>query len=685
MTYRPTLIHWLVIGTLLSTAGLFVPVLFGATFLTKFIVVLVLALTLTCLLALNAIRHNHWQLSFSAVTVGLLGLTAATLLSIFVAQPYPAANLFGLGGFLVWSLVATWLAIQLLLPQAEAADEHSQLVSWSTRAQYQFLVALGLGVVVLAITSVLQQFGIGPSKWFNAVLGLNLPNDLRLSLAGSPLAAAQLGGLAVLGWGILSWRQRRVSPLSLICIIAGLITAGLNTWAMLPGHVASIVLPNWLASWSVALDVLRAPRTALIGVGTDNYGDAFTLFRPVWLNGQTTWQVAFGSASNWPLTLLVTQGLVGLIAWLWLVISTGKLLRQTPSQLGPLSTIIIVSFIFQLAMPLQVGVLIVQLLAIAYVVCSLPSSINFIKAKPRHWWPALLGWLLLIGVGFVGWYYGKLVLAYYHLYQADRAAFQNAPAKLYDQQRQATVMSPRIDLVRREYAVTNLRLALALSSNKNITDSDRTQVTQLVGQAIREAKAATILDANNTQNWLTLAEIYRNLTSVTKDAGQWQIAALTSAIQTDPTNPILRLNLGLALLNQGSAEQAAQSFNQTIELKPDLPGGYYQLGQVFRTAGQFDKTKTLWQKAQSLLSPNSEEYRMVTSNLKDLDSLIAATMSAKKASTTSPVPTITPAGGQTASESALLQLTKNVTPAALDAANPPALTPAPSTTPAAKQ
>lgn len=661
---------------------LLVPILFGATFLTKFIVVLGLALDLTILLALTALRNTHWQLSFSSVTVSLLGLTGATLLSIFLTQPYPAASLFGLGGFLIWSLIAAWLAIQLLMPQAEAADEHSQLVSWSTQAQYRFLVALGLGVIILAVTSLLQQFGIGPSKWFNAILGLNLPNDLRLSLAGSPLAAAQLGGLAVVGWGILSWRQRRLSPLSLVCIVAGLVTVGLNTWAMLPGQVASIVLPNWLASWSIALDILRNPSTALLGVGTDNYSDAFTLFRPLWLNGQPTWQVAFGSGSNWPLTLLVTQGVVGLIAWLWVVISTGKLLRQTPSQLAPLAAIIILGFVFQLALPLQVGVLVIQLLALAFIVCSLPTTVKIVKLKLSIWGKILVAGLLLGGVGLISIYYGRLILAYFHLYQADKAAFQNVPAKLYDQQRQATVMSPRIDVVRREYAVTNLRLALALSSNKNITEADRAQVTQLVGQAIREAKAATILNPRSTQNWLTLAEIYRNLTTVTKDAGQWQLEALTAAVQTDPNNPILRINLGVALLNQGSPEQAVQLFNQAIERKPDLPGGYYQLGEVLRTAGQLGQTQLLWQKAQSLLPSNSEEYRTVTASLKELDAAIAATQSGKKASTILPTPTVTPAPSQTASESALLQLTKTVTPAALDAANPPALTPAAGTTPA---
>jgi tetratricopeptide (TPR) repeat protein len=144
---------------------------------------------------------------------------------------------------------------------------------------------------------------------------------------------------------------------------------------------------------------------------------------------------------------------------------------------------------------------------------------------------------LLAGILGTGWYYGRLFVAYYHLFSADRAAFKNEPARLYDHQRQAVLASPYLDLVRRQYAMTNLQLALALSTNKNPTEADRTQITQLVSQAIREAKAATIIDPTNSQNWVALAEIYRNLGNA-KEANQWTITALVSAIGTDPPIPV---------------------------------------------------------------------------------------------------------------------------------------------------
>jgi tetratricopeptide (TPR) repeat protein len=657
MTRQSSLTQWLIMIGVISSGVLLFPILFATTFISKLLILLCLSLGLVGILAVRAILSNKISLVITPITGALLAVAATTAASIFFTQPYPTAGLFGLGGFILWSAIAGLLLTALLQPEAEAAEDNGQLMSWNTKFQFKILVSLGLVCIILAITGALEQIGIGPARWINAILGVKLPTDLRFSLAGSPLAAAQLGGLTLIGWLVLGWQQKRWAPMTVSFIIGAALTLFLNIWAMLPNHISNIILPQWSVSWSLILDTLRTPKTALIGFGTENYGTTLTKFKPAWVNGTPNWQFSFGTASNWPFTLLVTQGVLGFIAWLWLVIAAHKIGSDSSHQLLPLLAILGLSLLIQLVLPLQVTTLFIQILILAILVSGNPSASQIIHFKPKHWWPVAIGWVMVAMIFGTGWYYSKLISAYHHMFLADKAAFKNEPVKLYDEQRLAVLSSPYLDQIRRQYSVTNLQLALALSSNKNITEADKTQITQLVSQAIREAKAATIIDPTNSQNWIALAEIYRNLATANKDANQWTISALVSAIGTDPTNPTLRLDLGQILLDQNLLADASQTFNQAIELKPDLPGGYFQLGRVFKVTNQLDKTQILWQKALSLLPTTSEEYRAVDTNLKEISAAIAATVSAKK--TQVPVTTPDAVSSEMATESALLRLTKD--------------------------
>lgn len=666
MTGKLHFSHWLVLAAAAACGLLLIPHLFAAGFLSKLLIILVLVFAAGTVLAINAIRSNTVTLVSHPVSLSLVGLSAATALSIFFTQDYPVTSLFGLGAVGLWGGLVVWLLTALFQPELDAAEQKGHSLSFSTHLQQQLLLSLGYTTVVLALTTVLEQMGIGPARWLNGVFGFNLPTDLRFSLAGSPLFAAEFGAVVGAAWIWLSLQQKRLTPVNLTIIASALIVLVLNTMSLLPGKVASIALPDWSASWSVALDTLRTPKTALIGFGTESYTTAFTRFKPGWVNGTETWQLSFGSGSNWPLTLLVTQGLLSMVALIFVVIKVFHLIKTSSYHLQPAAVVVVVAFILELAVPFQVGLLILQLLALTVLILGAPSQLQVIEFKPKHWWPAAFGWLLLVGLLSLGWFYGKLFTAYYHLAMADRASYRNEPLKLYEHQRQAVVLSPYIDLVRRQYAMTNLQIALGLSSNPEATDADRNQITQLVSQSIREAKAATILDSTNTQNWIVLAEIYRNLGTAAKEANQWTVSSLVSAIQTDPTNPALRMDLGLVLLDQNLQSEAAQSFNQAIELKPDLPGGYFQLGRVFKLNNQLDKTQALWQKALSLLPATSEEYRTVSTSLKELETAIAATLSARKLPP-APTPTPTPSS---ATDSALLRLTKDGSKAVLEEASP---------------
>jgi uncharacterized protein HemY len=116
----------------------------------------------------------------------------------------------------------------------------------------------------------------------------------------------------------------------------------------------------------------------------------------------------------------------------------------------------------------------------------------------------------------------------------------------------------------------NLEIAIALSNKTDLTAAEQEQVLQLVNEAIREAKAATILDPYNYQNWLVLAQFICNYWAQLIKPCKKLFNALAKAAANNPNNPEIRLILGQLFLNAKQATEAANFFSQAIERKPDL-------------------------------------------------------------------------------------------------------------------
>ncbi len=83
------------------------------------------------------------------------------------------------------------------------------------------------------------------------------------------------------------------------------------------------------SGWSIALDTLKQPKNALLGYGVANFPVAFNLNRPLSLNTN------FTQSSNFPLQLLTENGLLGLLAFLYLLWMVFNSFRPVISDLIP--------------------------------------------------------------------------------------------------------------------------------------------------------------------------------------------------------------------------------------------------------------------------------------------------------------------------------------------------------------
>ncbi len=252
------------------------------------------------------------------------------------------------------------------------------------------------------------------------------------------------------------------------------------------------------------------------------------------------------------------------------------------------------------------------------------------------------------------------------------AAAANDGLTTYNLQREAILGNPYLPRYRRSYAATNLALANAIAGNENITDDDRNNVAQLIQQAIREAKIAASIDPGNATNWENLAAIYRALINAAQDADQWTVATLSQAIQTDPLNPALRVELGGVYYSLGAYDQAIRLFQQAAELKPDYANAYYNLSHAYQEKQDVVAAYDYMRQTLSLTDPQSADYTQARQELEALSQQLPQQNQAQTAETVAPAQTQLQTAPPAPTPNAEVNLPANAGPEDVTTTNPTA-------------
>jgi cytochrome c-type biogenesis protein CcmH/NrfG len=402
-------------------------------------------------------------------------------------------------------------------------------------------------------------------------------------------------------------------------------------------------------------------RTAFFGYGPDSYTNAFHLLKPLWLNNAAYWQSSFDAAFNLPLTMVVTIGGVGLLLWLWVCYRLVKIAVQSRLEQKSLSYFIIALLLWQFFLPVGPVFFGMLFIAAAFLVGAdarlykvKSYSFDFFNQQgERHQLVdriftgvavvvAGLATFLLVNLS-------RSFIASQHIYQANAALLQEDAVKAYESWQQAANIAPRLDFVRRNYAMLNLEIAIALSNKTDATAAEQEQVVQLVNQAIREARAASTLDPANYQNWLVLAQIYTQLIESSEQAAQESFDALANAVNANPNDPTLRMSLGELFVMLEKPNDAIVFFNQAIERKPDLVAAYYSLAQVLVQVNALTEAEQALVTTLSLLEADSEEYRLVQGELEKIKEALAN--QPEEGQSNAPLDALAPAESATASSS----------------------------------
>ena len=461
--------------------------------------------------------------------------------------------------------------------------------------------------------------------------------SLLFNLSGSSLIAVQLLAIGLVGYAGLFFAGRKFSIIEKLAGIIMLVGVFVNGYSLLPNQVAAPILMPYSASWSIAIDTLKSPKTAFLGFGPEGFVNAYNQLRPQWINGTPQWNIQFGQGSNVPFSLLITTGLVGLVGWLLLVLTFVRQTKLVRPETRPIHYLLLASFLINFIFPPTVILTAIQAIFILFWITSESERFSDLEiygltmrvVRHQNLTHPLtnnakltlysFSFILLVLFGGLTYGVGRAYAASIVLFRSIYASQKNDALAVYNLQQESVRLNPYIALARRRYGLTNLAIAAALSQKTDRTAEETQQFTQLVQQAIREGKAATLLDSADTNNWRILAQIYSSLIGAAAGADQWAVTAYVKAIETAPTDAGLRIQLGGLLYAQKAYDDAARFFQQAISLKPDLANGYYNLANTYVQLGKLAEAKAAYQQTLLLLQPDSDNYVRASEELRQVE------------------------------------------------------------------
>jgi len=392
----------------------------------------------------------------------------------------------------------------------------------------------------------------------------------------------------------------------------------------------TLIIPPFRLSWYAALEILKNPQTAIIGIGPDNFSAIFTRIKDFAYNQSPLWQInSFNVSHSAILQILTETGIFGLLAFGLLVFSGFKQLVKDGHGGPPLQIIylfiylIICLFIFPPS--LIIWFLFFVVLGLINQTTTTDVQTQNLASLPPIYIGTVVISLALIGTS--GYFLGRSYASEYYFKKSIEGIAKNNLKEVYDNQRQAIVLNPYIERFRTSFAQTNLVIANNLSSkikDKKISEQDRQTITQAIQAGIAEGKAVVTLNPQRANNWENLAVIYSNIINVAQEADVWTISAYQRAILADPQNPVYRVGLGGVYYSQNKYDDALRFFEQAVSIKPDWPNASYNYAWANFQVKNYPQAVNAMQNTLKLINQktNKVDYEKVVKELEEFKKML---------------------------------------------------------------
>jgi|GEM_PF-691673 len=417
-----------------------------------------------------------------------------------------------------------------------------------------------------------------------------------------------------------------------------------------PNYPKELSLPA-RESWVVASSTIQ--NFPLLATGPATFQTNFTRFRPITLNSTDFWNIRFDIPFNEVFNIISTVGILGLIASIFLASRIMKLANQikfTDNQEGLTEVLslslmaMLASFVFINANVASVFVLftllslliaahtsidehskVAQVSTIGPTDIQAVASLGESSAINKEYSKFIFGGAIVLAVIYGGYLWSRNYMGEYYMRKAILALINNDGSGTYENQRKAIRANPSRDTYYNSFAQTDLALANSLATKENLTDVDKQTIQSLISEAIATTRITTeVINPLSAANWEMRALIYRSIINVADNASEWAVGAYNTAIQLDPTNPRLRLELGGMYYAMKDYVSAANQFRQAFALKGDYANAYYNFGQAMMQLNDFQSAKQAFEVTKTLIPADSEDMKILEKDLAAVNEKIKA-------------------------------------------------------------
>ncbi len=382
--------------------------------------------------------------------------------------------------------------------------------------------------------------------------------------------------------------------------------------------------------WRGAVDVWR--RYPIFGSGVETFAYSYYLDRPAAHNIVSEWDFLYNKAHNEFLNYLATTGIVGLLAYVFLLgafsvpvipaifkkhTTAKNELSLSDSRLrDDVLVLALVSGIGAQAVSNFFGFSTVMISVLLFVffgyIALLKTSdddtnlTNIKKSETKKFSTvqqiAVLVTLLLFATVLLNVY--RYWLADISFSSAKAYARSGAIDASYSELQTAIQLQPNEPLYYDELAATLAPLSIDL-----VNASEASAAAEVATNAVLASDIALTLNPHHLNFYKSRAQVLITLSQLDPSLLESASDALSAAIERAPTDAKLYYNRAMVDLSAENIETAQKSLETAVELKPNYIDARFELGKIYEAQERYNDARTQYQFILENLTPDNPPVR----------------------------------------------------------------------------
>lgn len=451
---------------------------------------------------------------------------------------------------------------------------------------YAFSIFIG-AILILTTAAILEKrpFGIKIVLLVCALIfvfvliSINFRTALVMFLVGMAI----LLGLAIITGGSEEKNKVLIVPMVILALVL------VSTLIGRTGSLVKTQLPVEVGlSQSASFDVAKAAwkNRSLLGSGLSNYDLDYLKGKPAEINQTNFWSVKFREAASRFLTLATSTGILGALAFLFLIGSMAiyifsslvrifgkKEERGIYTVIGITAAWVYLTIAFflypsNITTDFSWWVLTAAFVSLAAIVFERKEEIISETSSPRLSLVLSFVFVVII-VGFISLIFldGQKYAAAASYNKALASDAQGTKIEdLISKLNNVVNLDPARDLYHRNLSIALFAFLNQKISDKgaqNLSENDRADISNLYFAAEDQVKAALSLNPQNPDNSIQLAQINQNVIGSKDGADEAALDSYKSALKFSPLDPSIYYQIGQVYLTMADLETAKNSSQQS--------------------------------------------------------------------------------------------------------------------------